>query len=171
MEDDIKKSYEDILLFQDKLISMNDLSTWTNFEPIFRKNLLLSCASYYEFFVYKNIERIYKSLSKSKKHLCEFTVNSLNRRYHTLFDWDNKNTNSFLRMFGEEKKNQVRKIIDSSEDILEGEKLFLEIGNKRNILVHTNYCNATVNISLSDIYSHHISIIKFLNFLFSEIDK
>ncbi len=171
MSDNIKKSFDEINSLQNKLMSMNDLTTWTNFEPIFRKNLLLSCASYYESCVYNKIKQLFTNSNHSKVHLTEFTMNSLNRRYHTLFDWNGNNTNSFLKLFGDEKKNKIRIKIESDMKIKSGEKHFIEIGNRRNILVHNNFSIATVDLSINDIYNHHKEIIRFLDFLFEEVSN
>jgi hypothetical protein len=166
----IEVFYKDIIKFREFALEKSDLSTWNLFEPFFRKNLLLSCASLHETIFYSKIKSLYDSSTKT--HLSLFIESTLKRRYHTFFDWDNgKKVNSFINLFGEVYSKKIRDFIDKNEAIKEGEMLFLELGNLRNMLVHKNFIDYSIDITIEEIYQKHQKGLLFLDNLFLLLSK
>lgn len=64
---------------------------------------------------------------------------AIESQYHTYFNWNAKNANQFLSLFGESflqhMKRRVQKDAKLNQSILD----FIEIGSLRNQLVHLNF--------------------------------
>jgi len=136
----LKKEYEAIgnyLSERDEVSMRNDL------DRHFRKVLILSASSYYE-------HKITDLLSDfvAKKSGDECIVNFLlegviKQKYHTLFDWgerDKPQKHKLFTLFGENKKDIVAEIKANAE-LSETISAFIEIGELRNILVHSNFAD------------------------------
>lgn len=73
----------------------------------------------------------------------------------TLFDWKANNTNAFWKLFGEATKDSVRQRINSDDTLKTAEQSFIELGRQRNLLVHENFAEFDVNITVEEIYKKY----------------
>lgn len=151
----LKEEYDSLsnYLSDNKEISLlNDLS------KSYRKILLLSASSYFEFQITQILSDFARSKSNHDDRLINFLVKqAISKKYHTLFTWgetDNldkpqKTANTFFRLFGDNFKIEIEKELKHSNEESQEEKnekirikesieAFLEIGHHRNILVHSN---------------------------------
>ena len=63
---------------------------------------------------------------------------AVSRQYHTWFQWNARNANSFYGLFGSDfRKFMKRKVRD--DNLGDSVRAFLELGNERNRLVHQDY--------------------------------
>lgn len=132
---------------------------------MFRKNLVLSMASYFENEIKKIILDFVRENIPSEL-ICNFVKSkAIERQYHTFFDWDKNNANSFLGLFGQEFKEKCKKRISSDGTLDDGIKAFLEIGRTRNNLVHLNFSNYELNKSDKEYLELYLSAEKVLEFL------
>ena len=159
----INKYYEDANDLYNYLIDNKQTGYATYINEICKKYLVLSAASYFE-------SRISESITNYARRCCGkdnrivglVEKKVVKRQYHTLFDWDSKNTNIFWSLLGKETRDHVRKKIDNNLDLADRERCFIEIGAKRNKLVHDNFALSIVNDSAKDIYEKYKGACKFL---------
>lgn len=161
----------------------------------FRKVLLISVASYFEEQVTMILQTFIENATQIRA-LQKFTITqSVNRKYHTWFNWEAKNANQFWGYFGEEFKAKITEEIRNEQQGTEVKiivfetsdndneepksievpiavtkeeaiKAFLDIGNKRNQLVHNSFAAYSLNdTSLEDVYVNYKKGLIFINYL------
>jgi arsenate reductase-like glutaredoxin family protein len=154
---------------KDFLLKSNNLSYQNIIEENFKKSFLLSCASYHENRICHCIESFFTKKSGDEK-IIHFAKNKgISRQYHTYFDWKASNVNRFISLFGVEFKKLVSKDIESSFELEEAVKAFLEIGNERNMMVHENYLDYNLSKTFEEIEilnSKALFFIRYLQFYF-----
>lgn len=94
----------------------------------------------------------------------------IERQYHTLFDWESKNTNKFWGLFGEETKSKVKERLNSDDHLKATEQAFIELGRQRNLLVHENFAEYDVNTTVEEIYTKYKSACEFVSFIATVLD-
>lgn len=77
---------------------------------------------------------------------------ALERKYHTLFGWRDKNANSFFGLFGEEFKSHITGIIKEDPQYQQEQKDFLELGNLRNMIVHEGIHSYSLQRDINSVY-------------------
>ena len=85
------------------------------------------------------------------------------RQYHTWFDWDGRNANSFFRLFGRTFLENMRRKVEDDAVLKEGILAFLEIGRERNRLVHEDYGSFSMEKTSDEIYQLHRSAMVFVD--------
>ena len=131
----------------------------------YRKNLILSAASFFEAEITTEILNYARICANDDVKLISFIdKKALARQYHTLFDWESKNCNRFFKWFGEAAKDSARKQIEDKK-LEQAEQDFLSIGLERNRLVHQNFVDVVLNDTLEDIYKKYKSAILFIEFI------
>lgn len=143
----------------DELIEFCRANQQVSFElyinDIYKKTLLLSAASYFEWTIVKMIHDFANAKSNQTPEVVAFIDNkALKRQYHTFFDWERNNTNPFLGLFGEAFKQLARDKIREN-GLEEAESAFLAIGKEHNRLVHQNYSEAQINDTFEEIYEKY----------------
>lgn len=140
-----------------------EITLFNEAENNFRKNLLLSIASYFEKIVTDILVEFAKSNSNENDMIVSFIkINGISRKYHTLFDWDVTNANKFFANFGEDFKKKMGKAVSTDKKFEESIKAFLEIGRERNKLVHQNYAELSVDKTAGEIYSLYQTALYFI---------
>jgi hypothetical protein len=134
--EEMAASFEEIKASPD----ISGQSTNTIFiEEIFRKHLILSSASHFEFRISNAIESHAKTIASSDG--CVFALvkhKALKRQYHTFFDWDNLKLGTFTTLMGDSLGLKLKEAYKEEQGRLEVDA-FLEIGQLRNRLVHNNF--------------------------------
>lgn len=158
----IHKIFEDYELNHKSLIDRQELSFANDYKNQSAKVVLLACASFFES---KILEEIIKVLNTTN---CDLTKNfllnkTLIRQYHTLFDWNGANANSFFKLFGEEYSKYMKDKIKSDKFLEQAIKDFLELGSLRNQLVHCNYATFKLELTIEDIKAKFESAQNFVN--------
>lgn len=130
--DDFYGKYEELLTH---LLASKEASLHIWAHENFRKVLVLIMANHLE----NEIRTILKEFSKQKSGselVSSFIQKSMERQYHTYFDWDSNNANRFFALFGDTFKQEANNEVRSNTELEEGIRSFLEIGNARNTLIH-----------------------------------
>ena len=156
------ENYQDLEAF---LKSKGMISESVDVSNHYRKILLLSCASYYETKITNIIQQFVTKNTNDDRIVSFLNNKALNRQYHTLFQWDGKNINTFLGLFGSEFKESVKKKIDANEELKKCIRAFLIIGNERNKMVHENFLDYQLEKTFDEIVALHNDAMKFINFL------
>jgi len=132
----------------------------------FKKVIILSSASYFEYRIQNILIGFVAEKSGNNNELISFfKKRAIGMQYHSLFTWGEKNdpdkpgknANTFLSLFGDEFKQKVGQEINNNDVLSEAMKAFLEIGHLRNILVHSNFAVYPMddNITSDEIYGLH----------------
>jgi hypothetical protein len=148
------------------LASFGEISLSSSADDTYRKSLLLSIASYFE----TKLSRIVLEFVEDQtcdKHIVVSLVKSkaISRQYHTWFNWDGNNANSFFALFGAEFKESVSKVVKENRQLDDSIKSFLELGRDRNRLVHQDYANFPLEKTSGEIYKSYQSALFFIDWL------
>lgn len=163
MKDIIDRIYEEHKELKEFLEKHKEISLSVSTDEIYRKTLLLAISSYFEDRITSCVLEYVKEQTHEKHIISELVRNKfISRQYHTWFRWEEKNINSFLRIFGESfKKYATEKIKD--EDLEESIKKFLELGLDRNRLVHQNFAAFSLEKTSDELYSSYKEAIKIID--------
>lgn len=139
-----------------------------NSDAEFRKVLILSITSFFEHEITSAISELAEN-SSSPRIFELVKAKAISRQYHTYFDWkDGKNINSFTKLFGESFKQEIEKELKQRE-LTEGMKLFLILGQERNILVHENFAAASISWTVDEIVEKYEKALEFVIFLLERL--
>lgn len=164
--------YNDIQELESFLNEQNEISLKSFSESNLRKNLLLASASFYEVKIQSILEDFSRERSTNCSALVAFVRNKgIKRQYHTYFNWDSNNANSFLGLFGEEFKESFKLIIANDDDIKDSISAFIEIGRERNRLVHQDFGSYTLEKTAEELFNLHKKAFIFLTKLNEELKK
>ncbi len=146
----------------------NEFSLASNSDDEFRKVLVLSIASYFESLITDSLSNL---AQKTNSELVWNFVRhkAISRQYHTYFDWNGKNINTFLKLFGDSFKVSISRDIEQSDELKTGSMAFLNLGGKRNVLVHENFAASSIDWSIEEILKKYNSALNFINFLLNKI--
>ena len=149
------------------LLSQNRISDSINLNDNYRKVLLFSCASYYEYLITTILQNFAKHNSSDERIYYFLNNRAIQRQYHTFFRWEqtSSNINHFLGLFGSEFKAKISNEIGKSKELQEQIRAFLAIGNERNKMAHENFCEYKLEKTMDEIISLHNDAIKFVEYL------
>ena len=160
----VDRLYTEYITLKDYLITSGEISFQNTADEIFRKNLLLTAASYFERRICESLEQWVCDTSGTNQLLVAFVKNrAITRQYHTLFDWDAKNANSFFGCFGGSFRTTMAAKIQSDSSLGEAIKAFIEIGGERNRLVHQDFGSYTLEKTAEEIYTLYNTALIFVN--------
>jgi len=150
------------------LESQNEVSLKSYADDEFRKVLVLSIASYFEHQIVESVSRLAEGAgSEQVENLIK--SKAIARQYHTYFDWESRNANRFLSLFGSKFKSEVSTEIDTDRSLEEGCESFLTLGRVRNRLVHENFAEFNLDYALEDIVALYEKALYFVVFLSERI--
>ncbi|MEU0499296.1 HEPN domain-containing protein [Mycobacterium sp. NPDC006124] len=143
-----------------------ELSYSTTLESTFPKIMLLSAASNLEEQVKTAVLDFVRRRAGDSEELVSFLRNkAIERQYHTFFNWDGRNANSFFGLFGESFKQRMKEHVDADPDLTQAIRDFLDLGNARNTLVHGDYAAAAMDKSARDVLTQYHSACVFVRWL------
>ncbi len=156
------EEYKELL----KTIPIPEVSLRTSIFNNYRKSLILVSASYFEKNLNKKLLTLISKRSKSSEILQRFLENqALNRKYHTLFDWDKLNANRFFKLFGNEFASFMTRKIRNDEKLEKGIKSFMEIGQLRNSMLHDDYGSFQIEKNPEEVFTSFLEAQYFLHSL------
>jgi hypothetical protein len=122
-------------------------------DDTFRKVLLLSAASYFEYLVTEAVVAFVSSASAGNARLVEFVRRKgLSRQYHTLFNWEGNNANSFFGLFGDSYRAEMEAFVKNDAALAESIRAFLEMGRERNRLIHQDLGSFSLEKTATEIF-------------------
>jgi hypothetical protein len=162
----IERLYNDNKLLITKLLADGEISLVANTDDILRKTLLMSAASYFEDTICKAIVDYVSEITDNDSAVISLVkVKAIERQYHTYFNWDASNANSFFGHFGEKYKLYAKEFVEKDPDLKESIRAFLELGSLRNQLVHQNYSIFPLEKTADEIYHLYTIAIRFVEFI------
>lgn len=170
--DQLKEEYETIAKY---LTETNQISLLSDLNKSFRKILLLSAGSYFEYEITNVLSNFVARASNGDERIVNFLQKqAISGKYFQLFDWGKQdepdkfgdNANKFWSFFGPNFKNQISTEIKSDNSIAKSISAFLQIGHLRNILVHSNFAAYNYDQKTTDeIYNLYIDAVPFIDYL------
>jgi hypothetical protein len=158
--DKLYSEYRDIAEILDR---QGEISLKTVVDENFRKSLLLCAASYFEYRVTTDVVQFCQEISGSNLLVPSLVRNkAVSRQYHTWFEWERSNANSFFGLFGSEFKAHMSDIVKVEATVVTAIKDFLGIGLARNRLVHQNYGTFSLEKTSNEIFQEYKSGLLFV---------
>jgi hypothetical protein len=96
---------------------------------------------------------------------------AVSRLYHTYFQWDKKNANSFFGLFGEPFLAACKERVRSDSELEGAIRAFLELGNARNEMVHENFALFSMNKTAEEVFALYSRARAFVDFLENSLHK
>lgn len=156
METIIDQIYDNGNALLDYLNERREISLSNEGNINFRKNILLSVASFFEKELTDIIIEFAKIHSRDNGMIVSLIHNKgVNRQYHTYFDWNGNNANSFFGLFGDDFSRRMKDRVKANDELNEAIKSFIELGRDRNILVHQNYASQDIQKTPLEIYEKY----------------
>lgn len=153
------------------LLEAKELSLHQDAEQMLQKNLPLAAASYFE----QHVCKILRDFVDTKSGTCIELISlieltAIKRQYHTMFEWEGKNVNKFLALFGAEFKRKIVAEIAADANLTNASKDFLEIGYLRNCVVHQNYSTYLIEKSAREIFELFQNATVFVTYLAKKLE-
>jgi len=172
----VQRSYEDLEIALNHLADKHETSASLTIQQNAAKLIILGAASEFEVSLCDIVRRFTKKATKGNPHIESFVEKKgIARQYHTWFDWDKKNANSFYALFGDEFKRTMTEKVKEDVEFDECVKKFLEVGQTRNLLIHNNFTTYNLNKTPKEAYELYCEAKKFIiNFeasIFTEVNK
>ena len=149
------------------LSEQGEVSFVASVDKTFNKVLLLAIASYFEKHITDILKQFFTVQSGNNPLLLDYiTRTTLDRKYHTLFTWDTgkkSGINPFLKIFGESFRKEFDELTQKDKKLESGILEFLELGNKRNELVHENFIGYLLQYSPQEIYDKFEKAVYFVD--------
>lgn len=166
----VEKLYNELKDASDILENGGEISLHVALDGQISKTLLLSAASNFETRLTREVLRFVKDFSEDNELLASLVESkAINRQYHTWFNWSARNANQFFGMFGEKFKQYMTEQVSNDQHLADSIKSFLEIGELRNKLVHSDYASFLLNKTheeIFDLYKNASTFVdRFYNFL------
>jgi hypothetical protein len=148
------------------------VSFQSQLDDTFKKVLLLACASDLEHKVMDILTDFTTRASNYCVPLVSFIKNkAISRQFHTYFDWEGTNANKFFSFFGEDLKKEIKSDISLDDNLDEGIKAFLEIGNVRNTMVHEDYATFYLDKTAEEVFALYVLSLRFITYLTDKLSQ
>lgn len=135
-------------------------SFYSGYNDLFTKTFTVACGNSFEKKLTKEIPIL---LSRGNPLGLNFLKNqALDRKFHTLFQWDKNNANKFFSLFGSEFKGYIADKFKEDQRYKTYEKDFLELGNLRNLIVHEGIYTYSLVRTIESVYKLYKNSLNFV---------
>lgn len=135
--DELHESFADLLSVLDKA---GQVSLRAVADENFRKSLLLAAASYFEHRMTDAVMSFVEDATNRNVLVAALVRNkAVRRQYHTWFQWEQSNANSFFGLFGSDFRDFMKQRVKTDDELDGSVRAFLELGRERNRLVHQDF--------------------------------
>lgn len=167
---EIERIYNEAEITVKYLNEAQRISDSNSVADMYRKSLLLGCASYFEHILTSALlEYVEKRTSNSSILRSIVKTKAIDRLYHSWFDWDKGNGNKFYSLLGDDFKTKMNQSLQANIELKNGEKDFVNLGNERNKLVHQNFSTFPLDMTMSEIMDQYKSAVKYVSHLISSM--
>lgn len=152
-------------LFEDYQGLVSDLSTQSPsglaaLNRSYHKVLLVAAASSLEDRVKLITESIFQRHGRDELgHFVSSRV--LVRGYHGLFDWKAEKAQPYFASFGDDCGKDFKATLQSDDNLRSEHDSFMKLGNLRNLVVHNDYANYSINITPDEVMTSYRKAILF----------
>jgi hypothetical protein len=156
--------YESNKRLQEKLQTDGEISLQVWASQYLRRFFILIAANYYETELTGAIASFVNS-SSNNPLVVSFIEKSMDRQYHTYFDWKGSIANQFFSKFGKEFKKKAAEEVDLYPRLDEAIKAFLELGRARNELSHERMHEVSLPKTNEEYYNLHKKAMIFIYYV------
>lgn len=151
-----QSSTVDRLYFDFKLIieqiNGSEISLRNAAEEILQKTLALAIGSYFERRITDAVLEFVGKSSGDSALITEFVRNkAISRQYHSYFDWDRANANTFFGLFGAEFKAYMSEYVNENPEYDDAIRAFMQVGGIRNKVAH-NFEYVSIGATTEELY-------------------
>lgn len=162
---DVERIFNELSAVRDLLRAQGTASDVVAFEELGAKTLLLCAASYFERSICSSLLEI-ASETGSVSIFCTFIEKqALERKFHSMFDWERSNANKFFSLFGPEFSGWIRQQVSNNADIDPSVREFMFVNNQRNILVHGNFAASSAGVTFTEAWEKYKTALRFVEWL------
>ncbi len=130
----------------------------------FRKSLLLASASYFERRMTETVISFVEDATNRNALVAALVRNkAVTRQYHTWFQWDTSNANSFFGLFGTDFRDFMKERIKADDELDASVRAFLELGRDRNRLVHQDFGTFPLEKTTEEIHALYTRAARFVD--------
>lgn len=140
-------------------------SFYSNYNSLFTKAFTVACGNAFERKLIKEIPIILSSENALALNFLQ--KQALDRKYHTLFEWKEKNANKFFGLFGPDFKKYMMDVLKNDLTLKQQEKDFVELGELRNLIVHKGIDTYSLTSDLNTIKKMFDNSVEFAVFFCS----
>jgi hypothetical protein len=149
---DVERIRGELLSLREIVGRSKSLSDVNAFESLAAKTLLLAAASFFEKKICEAILACAKNTGTHDIFANFIEKQALERKFHSMFQWEATNINRFLALFGTENKKIMEDEIKVSEQLSSAMNDFIYINSQRNLLVHNNFAAFNLDAAMDDIW-------------------
>lgn len=140
-----------------------EISLLSSVDDNWRKSLLLSAASHFEYRMTDCIMSFVNDTANGNSLVTTFVKNkAVSRQFHSWFSWDAANANSFFGLFGTAFLTFMKEKVRRNEALSMSIKAFIELGAERNRLVHQDYGTFAMEKTADEIYELYKKALMFV---------
>jgi len=159
----VDRLHGDFLALYAVLQEKQEISLLSSVDDNWRKSLLLSAASHFENRMASCIIEYVNDTTGGNYLVTTFVKNkAVSRQFHTWFNWDAANANSFFGLFGPGFLAFMKDKVNHDEELSVSIKAFLELGAERNRLVHQDYGTFPMEKTAGEIYALYKKALMFV---------
>lgn len=159
----VRAIYDDNSQLLEYLRARQEVSFANSVENILPKVLLLAAASHLEYELQSLILDYFREITDNRACAVSFVEKkAVLRQYHTYFQWDTGNANSFFALFGNDFKVAMAALLQTDGDLAASVRDFVAIGSLRNQLVHQNYAAFLMENTTEEIWRMYESALSFI---------
>ena len=165
-ENVVERLHDDFVELREFLQGNNGATLLPIVEENFPKALLIAAASHFERRLTETVKDFAKEVTVEDHPLVSLIeTKAIRGAYHTWFDWSekNRNANQFFGLFGAAFKQHAKAVVDRDDSLKDSIRAFLEIGRKRNPLVHEDFADFRMNKTSEEIYELYRSATVFVD--------
>lgn len=167
----IAENIQNAQQIREKLLDSGEYSLAITFEGMMQKYFALSVSSSFEHRIVHAILNYAEKHSDLKKYNYNIIrVKAVSRQYHTFFNWQQKNANSFFTLFGQNCKEKFLQDKKIDQELQQAEADFLELGRLRNELVHEDFITFPFPLTLQEIKEKYDSAMRFISYVEETLD-
>lgn len=166
---DVERVHSELSAVRDLLRAQGTPSDVIAFEELGAKTLLLCAASYFERFICSSLLETAKDTG-SIPLFCNFIEKqALERKFHSMFNWDGSNANKFFGLFGQDFSSWIRQQVKDDSSIEQAVREFMFVNNQRNVLVHGNFAAVSAGITFDEAWDRYKTALRFVEWLPSKL--
>lgn len=132
-------------------VPIEDPSSLNSLDQLYAKVLVISSASEFENEISDLIQKFARESARSPELVTLVRRKAVERQYFQNFDWNAKNLNKFLSLFGGRVESMFDESVASGEldkpDIL----AFISMNGHRNELVHGNFAASAIDLTPTEV--------------------
>lgn len=159
--DELHESFSGLLSVLD---AAGEVSLRAVADENFRKSLLLAAASYFERRMTDTVMSFVEHATNGNMLVASLVrKKAASRQYHTWFEWDGRNANSFFGLFENDFRDFMKHRVRQDDELDDAVRAFLELGGERNRLVHQDFGTFPLEKTTEEIHALYTRAMRFVD--------